>query len=160
MNTAHDKEVIKYLVKFIRGGQAFAKMEDCLANVPANLRGAKPDNVPHSLWELVEHIRIAQWDILDFSRNPEYKGMDWPKYYWPKNAVPKNEKEWDISVKRLFSDRDEFIALLEAPDCDLYTPFPWGKGQNLLREAMLIANHNSNHTGQIIFLRKILGAWK
>jgi len=160
MSTSHDKETVKYLVKFLRGGQAFAKLEDCIANIPPNLRGKTVENVPYSLWQLVEHIRIAQWDILDFSRNPDYKEIKWPEDYWPKHTEPKNDKEWDNSVKGIFSDLDEFIAILEAPDVDLYTPFPWGEGQNLIREAMLIANHNSHHAGQIILLRRLLGAWK
>jgi hypothetical protein len=160
MATGNDKDTVKLLVKFLHGGQAFAKMEDCLKDIPADKRGDKSGNIPHSLWELVEHLRIAQWDILDFSRNPEYKEINWPKDYWPKDPAPKDGAEWDNSVKQLYSDQKEFIALLEAPGADLHKPFPWGKGQNLLRQAMLIANHNSHHLGQIIIVRKLLGIWK
>jgi len=160
MASTQDKEVIKYLVKFIKGGQAFAPLKVVLGDVPAQKRGIVPEGLPYSLWQLVEHIRIAQWDILDFSRNPEYKETKWPDDYWPKETIPKNEAAWENSIKQIFADEAEFIALLEAPDCDLYTPFSWGDGQNLLREAMLIANHNSHHAGQIILMRRLLGIWK
>jgi hypothetical protein len=129
MATGNDKETVKLLVKFLHGGQAFAKMEDCLKDIPADKRGDKSGNIPHSLWELIEHLRIAQWDILDFSRNPEYKEINWPKDYWPKNPAPKDGAEWDNSVKQLYSDQKEFIALLEAPGADLHKPFPWARAR-------------------------------
>ncbi len=160
MSSSHDKEVIKQLVKSLKGGQAFATLQVVLENIPPKARGIVPEGLPYSLWKLVEHIRVCQWDILDFSRNPDYKEMKWPDDYWPKENAPKNDAAWDDSIKRIFSDLDEFIALLEDPDCDLYTPFPWGDGQNLLREAMLIADHNAHHAGEIIALRRLLGAWK
>ncbi len=160
MASAHDKETIKYLVKFLKGHQAFVLLEDILGNIPPEARGKILKNLPYSIWQLVEHIRIDQWDVLDFSRNPDYKEIKWPDDYWPKESAPKNDAAWDQSIKKIFSDRDEFIALLEAPDCDLYTPFPWGKGQNLLREAMLIANHTAHHAGEIIVMRRLLGIWK
>ena len=154
----NENETVKQLVKFIQTGQAFSKMKDCLEGIPVEMRGAKTGNMPHSLWELVEHMRITQWDILDFSRNPDYKGINWPTDYWPKNPVP-TEAEWDKTIKQIFEDQEAFVAILESPDSDLFTPFPWGKGQNLLREAMLIANHNSHHLGQVIWARKMLGIW-
>ena len=160
MASASDKEVIKYLIKFLKGGQAFAPLKVILEKIPANKRGTVPENLPYSLWQMVEHIRITQWDILDFSRNPHYKEVKWPDDYWPKEVAPKNEAAWNKSIKQIFDGTEEFIALLEAPDCDLYTPFPWGKGQNLLREAMLIANHNAHHAGEIIVIRRLLGIWK
>ncbi len=160
MASASDKEVIKYLIAFLKGRQAFAPLEVILEKIPKEVRGIVPDKLPYSLWQLVEHIRVCQWDILDFSRNPRYKEMNWPADYWPKETAPKNDEEWDNSIEKIFSDRDEFITLLEAKDCDLYTPFPWGNGQNLLREAMLIANHNAHHAGEIIVIRRLLGVWK
>jgi len=160
MASAQDKDTIKYLVKFLKGGQAFAPLNVILDKIPANVRGVVPDGLPYSLWKQVEHIRVCQWDILDFSRNPDYKEMKWPDDYWPKENAPKKDAAWDHSIKKIFSDMDEFIALLEAPDCDLYTPFPWGDGQNLLREAMLLANHNAHHAGEIVILRRMLGVWE
>ena len=160
MVSAQDKEVIKYLVKFLKGGQAFAPLKVILEDIPANKRGVVPENLPYSIWQQVEHIRIAQWDILDFSHNPEYKEIKWPDAYWPKETAPKNDAAWEKSIKQIFADESAFIALLEDPKVDFYTPFPWGDGQNLLREAMLIANHNSHHAGQIILIRRLLGIWK
>jgi uncharacterized damage-inducible protein DinB len=155
-----DKEVIKYLIKFLEGGHAHATLETILKDIPAKIRGEKPHGLPYSIWQQVEHIRITQWDILDFSRNPDYKEIKWPDDYWPKVAAPKNDAEWNKSINQIFSDTKEFIDLLKKSDVDLYTPFTWGEGQNLLREAMLIANHNSHHAGEIIVMRRLLGAWK
>jgi hypothetical protein len=158
--TKSEKEVIKYLIKFLKGGQAFTPLNKVLENIPVEKRGIQPNGLPYSLWQQVEYIRITQWDILDFSRNPDYKKIKWPDDYWPKEAAPKNDAAWNKSIKEIFSDTEDFIKLLEAPDVDLYTPFPWGDGQNLLREAMQIANHNSHHAGEIIVLRRLLGAWE
>ena len=155
-----DKEIIKQLTKSLKGGKAFSPLQKTLENIPANKRGEVPKNLPYSLWQLVEHIRISQWDILDFSRNPHYKEMSWPEDYWPKEAAPKNDASWNKSVKKIFDDQAAFIALLETPGCDLYTPFSWGKGQNLLREAMLIATHTAYHSGEIIVVRRLLGIWE
>jgi len=160
MANSHDQETINHLIKFIKGGQAFAPMSVVLANIPAEIRGVQPSGLPYSIWQQVEHIRIAQWDMLDFSRNPDYKEISWPADYWPKETAPKDDAAWDHAINQIFEDEKAFIALLEAPDVDLYTPFAWGKGQCLLREAMLVANHNSHHAGQIIILRRLLGHWK
>jgi hypothetical protein len=160
MQTEHDKEVIKYLVKFIHGGQAFAPLKAVLEKIPFKITGIVPDHLPYSIWQQVEHLRMSQFDILDFSRNPDYKGMNWPADYWPKDPAPIEEETLAKSIKQIFADQEEFIALLEAKDCDLYTSFAWGDGQNLLREAMLIANHNGYHSAEIVLLRRLLGAWK
>ncbi len=154
------KELVKQLKDLLLKGNAHASLDDALENVPKKLRGAVPENLPYSIWQLAEHIRIAQWDILEFSRNPEHVSPKWPEGYWTKKKAPKTDVEWDETLEQIRMDRNDFIALLEADDADLYTPFPHGDGQNLLREALLIADHNSTHIGEIIVIRRLLGAWK
>jgi uncharacterized damage-inducible protein DinB len=152
--------LIKNLKELLIGGHAHATFEQAVKELPAELRGQVPEGMPYSIWQLVEHIRIAQLDILEFSRNADYRSPKWPEGYWPKEHAPKNAAAWEESIGQIASDRKAFIGLLEAPDADLFTPFPHGSGQNLLREAMLIADHTSYHTGEIIVLRRLMGAWK
>ncbi len=151
--------LIKNLKELLAGGHAHATFEQSVKDLPAKLQGEVPKGMPYSIWQLVEHIRITQEDILEFSRDPEYVSPEWPEGYWPKERAPKDAAAWKESLAQIAADRKEFIALLEAEDADLFTPFAHGTGQNLLREAMLIADHNSYHTGEIIVLRRLMGAW-
>ncbi|MGN6618339.1 MAG: DinB family protein [Ilyomonas sp.] len=160
MNADNHSILIQQLVDVLKGGNAHATLEDALSNIPFELLGKKPHNLPYSIWQLTEHIRIAQWDILDFSRNANYKELEWPKDYWPESTAPKDEAEWQQCVDQIFKDREEFIHLLQDPTEDIYKPFIHGNGQNLLREALLIADHNSYHTAEIIVIRRLLNAWK
>lgn len=161
MNHDESKQVlIKQLKELLLISHTHVSIEDALDNIPEKMRGVVPENLPYSIWQLVEHMRIAQWDILDFSRNPDYVPLEWPADYWPKEAAPKNATQWNDSIKQIKHDRNEFIKLLDQEDVDLYTPFPWGEGQNLLREALLIAYHNSYHVGEIIVIRRLQGNWK
>jgi hypothetical protein len=154
-----DTAVIKALKELLNGGHAHATFEDAVKEIPVKLRGEVPENMPYSIWQLVEHIRITQWDILEFSSNPKHQSPSWPDEYWPKERAPKDAQSWKESIAQINRERKEFIKLLEAPGADLYTPFAHGAGQNLLREAMLIADHTSYHTGEIIVLRRLLGNW-
>lgn len=120
------KELVKQLKDLILKGNAHVSLDDGLDNIPAKLRGVVPDRLPYSIWQLAEHMRIAQWDILDFSRNPDYKPMKWPQEYWPKKKTPKDAAEWEQTISEIKKDRAEFIALLESEDADLYTPFARG----------------------------------
>lgn len=151
--------LITALKDLLTGGHAHATFEDAVKNLPADLQGLTPPNMPYSIWQLVEHIRITQWDILEFSKSEKHQSPDWPSGYWPKEKAPANAAAWKHSLEQIHQDRKAFISLLEQADADLYTPFPWGDGQNLLREAMLIADHTSYHTGEIIVLRRMLKAW-
>ena len=152
----------KELTKQLRGGNAHVKFEDAIADLSPDLRGKKLKELPYSIWQLLEHLRIAQRDMLNFCRNLDgnYEEMNWPEDYWPKSAEPPNEKAWSYSIKHFLEDREEFIQLLEKPDADMFAPFPWEKGQTLVHEAMLIVDHNGYHLGEIIALRRLLGAWK
>ncbi len=146
------------LIALLTGGNAHQSFEDAVKGLPATLRGVKPEKLPYSIWQLVDHIRVAQWDILDFSRNPTYQPIPWPAGYWTKKVEPA-EDDWQKALTQIQQDRDAFIALLNDPACDLFTPFAHGDGQNLLREALLIADHNAYHIGEIIIIRRLLDAW-
>jgi len=159
-NSTADKEVIKELKKLLLKGHAHAPLEKVTANIPANFRGLKPDRCPYTIWQLVEHIRFCQWDMLDFSGNSRYTYKSWPADYWTKEMAPENDAAWENSLAQITKDRDAFIALLENPENDLFKPFPWGEGQNLFREATMIADHNSYHLGEIVVIRRILGIWE
>ncbi|MBO9150817.1 DinB family protein [Chitinophaga sp. GCM10012297] len=152
--------LINNLKELLNGGHAHATFEQAVKDLPAKLQGQVPEGMPYSIWQLVEHIRITQLDILEFSRDPGYESPQWPEGYWPKEQAPENAAAWKESITQITNDRKTFIGLLEAPGADLFTPFAHGSGQNLLREAMLIADHTSYHTGEIIVLRRLMGAWK
>lgn len=151
------------LLKLLDGGQAHATFDQAVAKFPVALRGKRPSKVPYSAWQLLEHIRLAQRDIIEFSTNNDgdgYKSLNWPDDYWPKNPQPPNAGAWDASVKAIRSDLKKFEKLLTAKGANLNKPFAWGDGQNLLRQALLLADHNAYHVGEIIFLRRLLGCWK
>ena len=157
---ALEAELKTQLKALLDGGQAHAKLDDALTGLPYELQGKVPAGLPYSPWQLLEHIRIAQRDILDFSDNSDgsYKPMKWPDDYWPKDAAPPDEDAWLTSIEAMREDRDAFEELLN--ERDLIEPFPWGDGQNLLREALLIADHEAYHTGELIVARRLLGAWQ
>jgi hypothetical protein len=156
----NDKALREHLIKLLKGGEAHADFEQGIADFPAELRGKTPKGAEHSPWQLLEHLRIAQHDILDFSINPKYKAMEWPKEYWPATKAPPEPKAWDKSVKACRKDLKAMCNLIENPKTNLFAKIPHGDGQTILREALLVADHNSYHLGQIVLLRRILGAWK
>ena len=150
----------QYLLELLTGGHAHAKFEDAVKGLPAKLRGTKPDNFPHSPWMILEHLRIAQWDILEFSRNEKHKSPKWPEGYWPKEDAPPNEAAWNKSVQQFESDLNAMKDLVKNPKTDLFTKLPWGDGQTILREALLVADHNAYHVAQLVDVRRLLGAWQ
>ncbi len=156
------EEMKKQLIALLDGGQAHATFEDAVKDFPAGLRGVVPDGLPYSAWQIVEHLRIAQKDILDFSSPPTggYHGLKWPDAYWPKDAAPASDEAWDRGVAAVQADREKFKALISKPGVDLAKPFLWGTGQNLLLEALLIADHNAYHVGELIVMRRLLVCWK
>lgn len=160
-NSTLEIELKKQLKALLDGGQAHAKLDDAVAGVPFDVQGKVPEGLPYSPWQLLEHIRIAQKDILEFSDNSDgsYKELKWPDDYWPKSPEPHDDKAWGESVKALKKDRAAFEKLLA--ERDLVEPFSWGDGsQNLLREAFLITDHEAYHTGELVMARRLLGAWK
>ncbi|EHQ29963.1 DinB family protein [Mucilaginibacter paludis] len=160
MENHNDQITRKHLIDLIKGGNAHATLDDALSDLPTQLRGVIPDGLPYSIWQLAEHIRIAQWDILEFSKDQAHQSPKWPEGYWPKETAPQDDAAWHQTIDQIKKDTDSFIALLNDKNNDLYTPFPHGDGQTLLREALLIADHNSYHTAEIIVIRRLLGAWK
>ena len=154
-----DKALREHLVFLLKGGGAHAKFEGVIKRFPPKLRGQKPSGLPHSPWMLLEHMRIAQWDILEFSRNAKHKSPDWPKGYWPETETPSNDKAWGASVKNFRADLKAMQDLVADPKTDLFAKIPWGDGQTILREILLIADHNAYHLGQLVDVRRLLGAW-
>jgi len=159
---SESEELRTQLVALLDGGQAHVSFADAVKDFPVELRGVVPKGAAHSAWEVVEHIRIAQRDILDFSAPPTggYQAMAWPDAYWPKTAAPASSEAWDRAVAEVQRDCDTFKKLILKPGVDLAKPFLWGTGQNLLREALLIADHNAYHIGELVVLRRLLGAWQ
>lgn len=151
--------VREQVLSLLRGGQAHASFDDVIKDLPAKLRGAKPDGAPHTAWQLLEHMRIAQWDILEFSRNAKHASPQWPEDYWPKTEKPASDAAWKKSISSFKKDLAAMQKLVEDPKTDLYTKIPHGTGQNILREALLAADHNAYHIGQLVLLRRLLGAW-
>jgi hypothetical protein len=146
----------RHLADAMRGHQAHIDFDSAVKDFRAEARGVKPAGAPHSAWELLEHMRIAQNDILEFSRNPKHKSPQWPEGYWPKTEAPPKPEAWDKSVKAFQKDAGEFKQLIEDLQTDLFEPFSHGDKQTLLREALLVASHNSYHLGQLVFLKKML----
>ncbi len=149
------KQLEKQLINLLEKAQAHITFEEAIKDIPAEDYGKKVGNVPYTLWQLVNHLRIAQADILDFSRNPDYQERKWPDDYWPNERAPRDTSEWEKCIAAIIEDRNAFLRLLREAK-DLNAPFPHGNGQNLLREALLIADHNAYHVGQIILLRRML----
>jgi len=154
-----DKALRKHLVDLLEGGNAHIKFDDVIENFPPELRGQKVANLLHSAWMLLEHMRIAQWDILEFSRNRKHKSPAWPKGYWPATDDAPSDAQWNASIKQFRSDLKEMEDLVKNPKTDLFAKIPWGDGQTILREALLVADHNAYHLAQILDMRRLLGAW-
>lgn len=150
----------QHLLDLLRGGHAHADFDAAVANFPSQLRGKKPKGAPYTAWQLLEHLRIAQWDILEFSRNPKHVSPPWPDGYWPKTEAPPSAGAWNNSVRSFRADLKAMAKLVADEKSDLFARIPHGDGQTLLREALLLADHNAYHIGQLVLLRRLLGAWK
>jgi hypothetical protein len=146
----------RHVDNLLRMKGAHLGFEEAVANFPTALRGVKPAGAPHTAWQLLEHMRIAQEDILDFSRNPAYKEKKFPDAYWPATEAPPSEAAWDESVAAFLRDLKAVQELMADTNHDLLAKLAHGKGQTLLREALVVADHNAYHLGQLVFLRKIL----
>jgi hypothetical protein len=159
MEMDKDKLLREHLVFVLKDGGAHANFEAAVKDTPAAVRGKRPNGAQHSPWEVLEHLRIAQWDILEFSRNPKHVSPDFPSGYWPKGPEPPDDHAWDKSVAAFRADLDAVVRLVEDPATDLFALIQHGDGQTVLREALLIADHNAYHVGEMILLRRVLGAW-
>ncbi len=156
---ASDSALREQLIALLHGGHAHVTFEKAVEGFPAERAGERPAGSPYSAWELLEHLRIAQNDILRFSQSADHVSPEWPKGYWPGGPAPADRGAWSKSVAAFLDDRAEFEALLHDPSRDLNTAFAWGDGQTLLREALVLADHNAYHIGQLILVRRMLGAW-
>ena len=155
-----DQALREHVLYLLRGGGAHLNFEQAIADLPEDLKGAKVEGVPQTPWRLLEHLRICQWDILEFSRNADHISPDFPDRYWPGGDAPPDPESWDRSVAAFRADLQAMIDLVADPDTDLYARIPHGDGQTVLREALLVADHNAYHLGQMVFLRRCLGAWE
>lgn len=156
----HSREkLVQELTALLEQGNAHVTFAEATADVPEPLLNQRPDGLPYSLWQLAEHVRIAQWDILEFSRDARHQSPEWPRGYWPADDDHADAARWQATLHQIEQDRAAFVALLRDPAQDLLRPLPHGTGQTLLREALLIADHTAYHTGQIILLRRRLHAW-
>lgn len=152
--------IILELISLIDKGNAHASFEDAVKEIPLELLTKAPNSLPYSIWQLVEHIRITQWDIVEFCSNPDHESPKWPDEYWPAAVETVTKEEWENSLAEIKKDRERFFDLLKDQDIDLYAPFDYGDGQSLFREALLIADHNAYHVGEIIVIRRLLHNWK
>ncbi|MFD2873656.1 DinB family protein [Mucilaginibacter ximonensis] len=157
MSTEHEI-IVDEIVKLLRGGSAHIGLKAALDGLPADARGEKPDKLPYSIWQLVEHIRIAQWDMLQFSLNANHKSPKWPDDYWVKETAPADDKAWEDSLKQIENDLERFIDLFKKED--IYKKIPHGSGQTILREALQIADHAAYHISEIIVIRRLQGNYK
>ncbi len=155
-----DKQFRQQIAKAIDWGEAHPDLAAAVADFPEELRGKVPPGFPHSAWQLLDHMRIALWDIVEFCRNPRHKSPAWPDGYWPKKPEPSSDDAWDNSIESIGSHLEDMRALITDKQNDLLAPLPGGSGQTLLREALLIADHNAYHLGQLVLVRRALGAWK
>lgn len=155
-----NEQLRQHLVKLLRGGQAYRPMNELLDGLTLQEAGKKIQDLPYTIWQQLEHLRFTQYDILDFSRNPSYREPTWPDDYWPAKEAPESEEQLAQSIKAITQDLEEMIQLVQDAGNDLFEPFAHGQGQTLLREAILVAEHNAYHLGQITLLRRLLGTLK
>lgn len=151
-----EAELRKWLIWNLQRGGAHATLDDVAAGVPPEARGRRPEGADHSPWELLEHIRTAQRDILEFCRDPEYAERAWPEGFWPEGPEPPAPAAWEQSLEACRTDRQTLADLIEDPETDLAAPIPWGEGQTILREALLAADHNAYHAGQLATVARLL----
>lgn len=156
----NDKTLREDLVSLLTENNAHASFDDTVKNMPADKQGKRPEGCPHSPWELLEHLRIAQRDIVEYALNPKHESPEFPSGYWPKSPEPPDEKAWEKSVAAFRKDLKKLVAAIEKPSTDLLAPIPHTKKQSLLNKTLLVADHNAYHVGQLIIVRRLLGAWR
>jgi DinB superfamily len=154
------KSLQDHLVELLKGGQAHTDFASVVKDWPADLQGKTPKGAEHSAWQLLEHMRIAQWDILEFTRNQKHVSPEFPSGYWPKSPAPPDKQTWNKTRDAFQADLKAMIKLVQNKSTDLLAPLPHGDGQTVLREALLVADHNAYHLGALVLLRRLLGAWK
>ena len=159
MKAGNGKVLREQLLQLLKSSEAHADFESAVKDIPVNVRGKRPSGAAHSPWEVVEHMRIAQWDILEFTRNAKHVSPEFPAGYWPKTEAPPDEKAWNKSIEAFRSDLKALATLVEDESTDLLAPIPHGEGKTILREVLLLADHNAYHLAELVLLRRLLGAW-
>ena len=154
-----NEQLREQLVRMLDWEDAHANFDAAVNGVPTELRGVQPNGLPYSLWQLLEHIRICQYDILEFSRDPNYRELKWEEY-WPPTVVPPTEDAWEKSIASFHADLESLKQLAMDKSIDLFATIPHGTGQTYLRELLLVADHNVYHLGQMVTIRRLLGNWK
>jgi uncharacterized damage-inducible protein DinB len=149
----------RQLARALAWREAHVGFDAAVADLPAELRGRRPQGYPHSCWEIVEHVRLAQRDLLEFCRNPEYAAPRWPEEYWPARPEPPTAESWEASVAQFRADREELEAFVTSSGVDLGARIPHGTGQTYLRSVLLVLDHTAYHVGQLVAVRRLLGAW-
>ncbi len=158
--SSNDEALRHHVQELLRGEHAHVSFESAVRDFPMHLAGTKLEGIPYTAWQLLEHLRISQWDILEFSRDAKHVSPEWPAGYWPHAASPPQSDAWERSVQQFRRDLQAMVDLVADPANDLYARIPHGTGQTLLREALLVADHNAYHLGQLVLVRRMLGAWK
>ncbi|MFQ5792034.1 MAG: DinB family protein [Acidobacteriota bacterium] len=156
---SQDSSLREHLHKLLSGRQAHVDFEMAVKDLPVELRGKKPEGAPYTPWQLLEHMRIAQWDILEFSRSAAHVSPEFPEGYWPPTESPPDERAWDKSIEAFRADLQAMKDLVVAPSTDLFATMPHGAGRTILREALLLADHNAYHLGQLVLVRRLLNGW-
>jgi len=160
METATRQSIVAELLSLLTKGNAHVTFEEACADLTPEIWNQRVPKLPYTIWQLVEHVRIAQWDILEFCLDPNHQSPEWPAGYWPAQGATADEAAFHATLGQISADRQRFIDLLHAPDTDLLAPLPHGTGQTILREALLIGHHTAHHTGQIVLVRRLLQAWE
>jgi hypothetical protein len=155
----NDKALRDHVINLLKGGSAHVDFDSAIKDLPPDLRGKRPKGADHSPWEILEHMRIALWDILEFTRNPKHVSPEFPSGYWPANPGPPDAAAWDKSVHAFRTDRKALADLVSDESINLFTPIPHGDGHTVLREALVAADHNAYHLGELVLARRLLGAW-
>ena len=155
-----DEALREHLVRILAWEDAHLGFDTAVRGIPVRLRGKRPPKLPYSAWQLVEHLRITQADILDFCRNPNYQELKWPQDYWPRSAAPSSSRAWTESLHQFRKDREALQQLAADTTIDLAARIPHGSGQTYLREILLVADHTAYHVGELVLVRRLLNIWK
>ncbi len=160
MGDTEARRIRTHLIALLGGADAHLDFDAIVARFPVELRTVTPGGAAHSAWQLLEHLRIAQWDILEFSRNPNHVSPTFPAGYWPSPDTPADDQAWEHSVRAFRADREALQDLVANESTDVLAPIPHGTGQTLFRECFVVAKHNSYHLGQLVLLRRLLDVWQ
>lgn len=155
----NDSALRQHILHLLDWEDAHPGFDAAVEGMPPSLRDRRPEGSPHSVWELMEHIRLAQRDILEFCVDPDYRERRWPEDYWPDPAAGSTDAQWDASIRAYRADRDALEALAANDSIDLFAAIPHGTGQTYMRELLLVADHNAYHLGQLVSARRMIGAW-